>query len=169
MATIKGQIAAGRKPAIQALDNTPARTKDSIQVTTAINLTNNVFQLGVLPAGCVPVGYVVEIDGIDSGVGLVWDFGIQAYTLSNNVPTYSAAISTATADGAAKWISGSTSGRSSTGAIALHTASKATYDVLAAVTPVEYDRVISLVLTTQAATAVQGNVQAELWYQQARP
>ena len=170
MATIKTQLCAGRKPAVQVLDNTPARVREAIALSTANNATGNVVQLAVLPAGTVPSAYTFDLDALAAS-GMVIDFGILAQGATASAGSANGqqgtVISTAAIDGGNKWVAGSTAGVA--GGIVLHTASKAAYDVLMAVTPVEYDRIIAAVITTGGTTPALGNISADVSYQQARP
>jgi hypothetical protein len=125
--------------------------------TTDIDLAD-VIQFFVLPAGCVPVGYVIGATDMDTGSpALTADFG-----LLNSGET---AISTATADGGAAWITNLA--MSGTAAITLHTASKAAYDILKSVTAATTDRIVALVISAAAATAASGTIEVEFSYKAA--
>ncbi len=125
--------------------------------TTDIDLAD-VIQYFVLPAGCVPVGYTIGATDMDTGTpALTASFG-----LLNAGET---AISTATADGGAAWLTDLA--LSGTAALTLHTATKAAYDILKSVTPSAADRIVGFVVTTAAATAASGTLTVELSYKSA--
>ena len=125
--------------------------------TTDIDLAD-VIQYFILPAGCVPVGYVVGATDMDTGgTVLTADFGL--------LNAGATAVSTATADGGAAWIA--TLALNSTAAITLHTASKAAYDVLKSVTPTSVDRIVGFVVAAAATTAASGTLTLEFSYKSA--
>lgn len=138
--------------------------KETIHVHESISLAvtdielADVVQFFTLPAGCVPVNYVVGATDMDTGTpALAADFGL--------LNTGGTAISTATADGGAAWISALA--MSGTAAITLSTASKAAYDVLKSVLPVSYDRIVAFVISAAAGTAATGSIELEFAYKSA--
>ncbi|MDO8310530.1 MAG: hypothetical protein Q7T25_01175 [Sideroxyarcus sp.] len=125
--------------------------------TTDIDLAD-VIQFAILPAGCVPVGFIVGATDMDTGTAiLAADFG-----LLNAGET---AISAAAADGGAKWLTALA--LSGTAAITLHTSTKAIYDILKAVTPSSVDRIVAFVISTAATTAAAGTLTVEFSYKAA--
>lgn len=134
--------------------------------TTDLDLAD-VIQLAVLPANCVPEGYVLDLTDMDSGVGaLTLDFGLLGTTVNaSGQRVNDLTVSAAAADGGAKWLAASTLGQA--GGIALHTASATTFRTLKDVTPVNYDRVVALVVSA-AGTAVAGTASLQLKYRAAR-
>lgn len=126
-------------------------------LTTDIDLAD-VVQLFTLPAGCVPVDYVIGATDMDTGTAiLAANFG-----LLNAGET---AISTAAADGGAAWLGALA--LSGTAALTLATATKAAYDVLKAVQPSSVDRIVAFVISTAATTAAAGTLTCELSYKAA--
>lgn len=125
--------------------------------TTDIDLAD-VVQFFILPAGCVPVGYAIGVTDMDTG-GTVLTGNLG---LLNSGET---AISTATADGGAAWITNLA--MSGTAAITLHSASKAAYDILKSVTASSVDRVVALVISAAATTAAAGTATLEFSYKAA--
>ena len=126
-------------------------------LTTDIDLAD-VIQFFILPAGCVPVDYVVGATDMDTGTPiLAANFGLLNADQD--------AISTAAADGGAAWIAALA--LSGTAAITLSTASKAAYDVLKAVQPSSVDRVVAFVISTAATTAAAGTLELEFSYKSA--
>ena len=159
MATIKSAYCDGTKPM-----PTPS-AQETITVYTEVSLTSaqvangNVVQFFKLPPNCVPVGYAINNDDLDTGgAAMTADFGIL-----NDAGT---AISTAAADGGDEWIDGSTV---LTGAaLTLHTASRAVYDVLKAVTPsATSERIVALVFMSAPTTPASGGIGVEFSYRAA--
>lgn len=125
--------------------------------TTDIDLAD-VIQYFVLPAGCVPVGYAIGATDMDTGgTVLTANFGLLNAAQD--------AISTAAADGGAAWIANHP--MHSTAALVLHTASKAAYDVLKAVTASSVDRIVAFVISAAATTAASGTLTLEFSYKSA--
>lgn len=160
MATIKSEYATGVLPAPIPVAQEVLSVKASVSLVAADLLAGNVIDLAVLPADCVPVGYVLSSTDLDTNVAaaVTLDFGIL--NAAGN------AISTDAADGGDEWIDGSTLGQA--GGIALHTASKAAYDVLGAVQASDEDRKVAVVIAVAPATAAStGTVGVELLYKAA--
>lgn len=126
---------------------------------TALQVANaNIVEFGELPAGCVPVDYKIAATDLDTGAATVaFDFGL--------LNTAGTAVSAVAADGGAKWVAGSTLAQA--GGLLLATASKAAWDILGAVTPVEAGRKLGLVFTAGAATAAAGTVTLDVSYKSA--
>lgn len=125
--------------------------------TTDIDLAD-VVQFFVLPAGCVPVNYVIGATDMDTGTAiLAADFGL--------LNTGETAVSAAAADGGAKWLTALA--MSGTAAITLSTATKAAYDILKAVLPSSVDRIVAFVISTAATTAAAGTLTLEFSYKAA--
>lgn len=125
--------------------------------TSDIDLAD-VVQYFVLPAGCVPVGYAIGATDMDVGTPLLTaNFGL--------LNTAETAISTAAADGGAAWIENLA--LSGAAALTLHTASKAAYDVLKAVTASAVDRVVAFVVSAAATTPAAGTLTVEFSYKAA--
>lgn len=120
---------------------------------------NNVVQMFVLPANCVPVGYAINNDDLDTNGSptLTADLGILDSTLL--------VVSTAAADGGDEWLDGSTALNAAS--LTLHTASKATFDVIKQVQKSSTDRIVAIVLKTASATAAAGTLGMEFSYRAA--
>lgn len=124
---------------------------------------NNVGHVGVLPAGCVPVGINIDSDDLDTNgtPALAWSFGLSNATVANNVqPATGTDISTATADGGAAWVTGNQDSRTG---VASANFTKA----MSRVTPTTYDRYLLAKATTAAATAAAGELGVTLLYRAA--
>lgn len=132
---------------------------DSVALAVTDIELADVVQLFVLPAGCVPVDYVIGATDMDTNAAptLAANFG-----LLNAAET---AISTAADDGGAAWIAALA--MTGTAAITLSTVSKAAFDVLKAVKPSSVNRIVALVISTAAATAATGTVECEFSYRAA--
>lgn len=159
MATIKSEYASGVLPAPIPVAQEVLSVKASVSLAAADLLAGNVIDLAVLPADCVPVGYVLSSTDLDTGTPAVTlDFGI--------LNAAGDAISTDAVDGGDEWLDGSTLGQA--GGIALHTASKAAYDVLGAVQATDEDRKVAVVIAVAPnAAATTGTVGVELLYKAA--
>jgi hypothetical protein len=159
MATIKSNYANGKTPMPIPVAQEVVSVRVLVSLLAAEVALNNVIQIGLLPADCVPVGYVVAATDLDTNgtPTLALDFG-----LLNDAGT---AISVAAEDGGDEWIDGSTVAQA--GGIVLSTASKAAYDVIGAVEAVDTDRIVALVVATGAATAAAGSIEVELFYKAA--
>lgn len=149
MAKIDSPYGSGKLPAPIPVAQEDLTVKGKVTLTAAQNAVNNILALAVLPADCIPVGYTLNASDLDSN-------GAPAILLNLGILNAAeTAIETSL-------LAGSTIGQA--GGIALHHASKTTYDALDAVTAVDYDRVVGVVIATGAATAAAGSVQLELRY-----
>lgn len=159
MATIKSEYRNGAKNMPTPSGPEVVTVYTEVALTAAQVAAGNVVQFFELPAGCVPVGYAINNDDLDSNAtpALVADFGIL-----NSAGT---AISIAAADGGNKWIDGSTALQAA--ALTLHTVSRAAYDVLKAVTKSESNRIVALVFMVAPGTAAAGGIGIEFSYRAA--
>lgn len=159
MATIKSNYANGKNPMPIPVAQEVVSVRVLVSLLAAQVVAANVVQLAILPADCVPVGYVIGATDLDTNGAptAAFDFGIL-----NDAGT---AISVEAEDGGDEWIDGSTLAQA--GGIALSTASKAAYDVVGAVTSVETDRIVGIVFGASAATGAAGSVELELFYKAA--
>lgn len=149
MAKIDSKYGSGVLPAPIPVAQEDLTVKAKISLTAAQNAQGNVLALAVLPADCVPVGYVLNASDLDSN-------GTPAILLNLGVLNAGeTAIETAL-------LTGSAIGQA--GGIAVHGVSKATYDALDAIAASDKDRTIGVVIATGAATAAAGTVQLELTY-----
>lgn len=134
-----------------------------LTMATADLALNTVGNIGILPAGCIPVEVIFDSDDLDSNgtPTLAWSIGVSNGAVTNNIQSAAGTdISTATADGGAAWGTGITTSQAGGQSQVL---SKA----LSRVTPVNYDRYIMLKATTAAATAVSGEVGVMVQYRAA--
>lgn len=158
MATIKSEYRNGVKPMPTPSGPETVTVYTEVTLTSAQVANGNVVQFFDLPAGCVPVGYKINNDDLDTGgTAMTADFGI--------LTTAGTAISTAAADGGDEWIDGMTT---LTGAaLTLHTASRAAFDVLASVQKSAVDRVVAIVFMGAPTTAAGGGIGVEFSYRAA--
>lgn len=115
---------------------------------------NDIGQVGVLPAGTVPVALYYDSDDLDTNA---------TPTVAASVGVLNAAgtaLSTATEDGGAVWGSGITTSQSGGQSAVV---SKA----LSRVTPTAADRKIGVLFTAAAATAAAGKLGLTLLYRNA--
>jgi hypothetical protein len=130
-----------------------------VPLSTAQIDAGTVLDMLILPADCVPVGYALTATDLDTN-------GSATITLDLGILNADEdAISTDTADGGDEWLDGSTLAQA--GGIALHTASRSTFAVLKSVQPVDEDRHVAVVISTDAATAAAGTIGLELTYRAA--
>ena len=123
--------------------------------TTNLNL-NDVIQMFVLPAGCVPVAFTIGVTDMDTNASPLLTVNLG---LLNAAET---AISTAAADGGAAWLTNLVAG--TTAAITLSSSTKAIYDILKSVTATTTDRTVAVVVSAAAATAAAGTLTVEMSY-----
>jgi len=151
MAKIESLYGSGKLPAPIPVAQEVLSAKAKVVLTAAQVASGNIVTFVVLPADCVPVGYVINADDLDSGVAaLTFDFG-----LLNAAET---AIET-------ELVANSTLAQA--GGLLLHTASKAAYDLLSGVAVDDVDRVVGIKFDTAAGTAAGGDIEVELLYKAA--
>lgn len=159
----KNDYISGRKPIPTECDVALIATRFAQAVAAGEMALNALDNIAILPAGCVPVGLIVDSDDLDSNgtPTLQWGFGVSNAAVTNNIqggtPTD---ISTATADGGAAWATGVTTSQAS-GQGQFY--SKA----MSRVTPTSYDRYIVAKATTAAATGAAGELGLTMLYRQA--
>ena len=144
----------GRLPVPLTFDGSVIPVRFPVSLATA-DLANGIAgQVGVLPAGAVPVAVEIDAAQLDSNGAptLAYSVGILNAALT--------AISTATADGGAAWLTGQTIGRTAGGSASGIVASRP----IKLVTPAVADRPVGILLTAAAATAVAGVLALTLWY-----
>jgi hypothetical protein len=136
---------------------------EEVAVATTDIEVNDIIHLCILPANCVPTGYVLDSSDLDNGgTAAVLDFGI----ITSAANTDGTAISTAANDGGDEWIDGSTLAQA--GGIALDSASAALWRVLRDVQPVNYDRKVAVVVAVAPTTPQAGTIACQLSYRAAR-
>lgn len=159
MATIKSDYRNGVKPMPQPVGNEVVTVYTEVALTAGQVASGNVVEFFDLPANCVPVGYAINNDDLDTGgTSMTVDFGL--------LDTAGTAISTATADGGDEWIDGS---NVLTGAaLTLHTASRAAFDVVKAVQPSKTAaRTVAIVFMANPTTGAAGGIGLEFSYRAA--
>jgi hypothetical protein len=156
MSTKKSKHASSQTPTPEPMGQEDITVYESIVLATTDLDLADVVQLFKLPAGCIPVSYIIGATDMDTGAApvLAADFGILDST--------GLAISAAAADGGAKWLTGLTIGVAA--AITLSTGSKATYDILKAVTASTVDRTVALVISAAAQIVASGTIECEFKY-----
>lgn len=159
MPTIKSKVATGVTPTPVPSAQEVMSLRVSVALTAGFVIAANVVELVNLPAGCVPVGYVINADDLDTNAAptVAFDFGIL-----NDAGLL---VSTGANDGGAKWVTASTLAQA--GGLLLETASKAAYGVIGAVKAVDANRKVGIVFTAGALTGAAGNIELELFYKSA--
>lgn len=143
----------GRKPVVFLSGSEVVAVRFPISLVAADLDVNDIGRVGILPAGCVPVGLLVDSDDLDSGVAAV----VLSVGVLNAAETD---LSTAEADGGAAWGTGLTVAQSG-GQV------QVTSKALSRVTPTQTDRMIGLKVTTAPATKAPGVVGVTLLYRTA--
>lgn len=169
MATKQSLTASGTIPAATPMGAESIFARESVAVLTTNIALADVVQLLVLPANCTPTKYLLDTTDLDTGATPLITLNFGLLTTSVNASgqrVNGTTISTAAADGGDEWIDGSTLAQA--GGSAIDTASAALHRVLMAVTPVNYDRVLAVVVKAAAATAAAGTIAAEMSYRAAR-
>lgn len=158
MSTKQSVICSGSQPAANPMGQETITQPVSVALATTDLELNDLVEMWILPAGCVPVGYELDATDMDTGgtPALVIDFGVIDEL---------GAISLDAVDGGDEWIDGSTLAQA--GGIVLHTASAAASRVLAAVKAVDYDRKIGVKVMVAPATAAAGTLSGRLSYRSA--
>ena len=150
----------GRAGIISPSDSGGYAVRYRLPLATADLALNTIGNIGILPAGCVPISIVFDSDDLDSNASptIAWQIGISNAAVVNNIQGATAtAVSTAAADGGAAWATGITTSQAGGQAQSYSRA-------LSRVTPTTYDRYIVLQATTAAATAVAGEVGLTITY-----
>lgn len=153
----------GRKPPVTCDCNEATAVRYNLNLATGDVALNTVGAIGILPAGHVPVGILIDSDALAASA-LVWSIGLSntgPATATPSTPSISGTdISTAAADGGAAW---ATSITVSVGGGQVQPLSKALSRVLAS----QYDRAILLKATTGAVTPAAGEIGVTLIYRAA--
>lgn len=144
----------GRKPALYPSGSEVVAVRFAVDLTTADLVLNRIGEVGVLPAGCVPVAMIVDCDDVDTN-------GTPTIAMSVGVLNAAGtALSTATDDGGAAWATSVVTGQA--GGMAFPT-SKA----LQRVNQSASDRKVGVLVTAAAATAAAGTLGVTLLYRAA--
>ena len=145
----------GRKPVPTPSDASVASVRFSVDLATGDLALNTIGQVGILPAGYVPVDVIVDGTDMDSGAAAaVFQVGVWDGS--------GASLSTAAADGSGAW--------GDTGAAVATAFSKGltkTLNNIATVAPATTDRRIGVKVTTAPTTAVAGTLGVTLLYRAA--
>lgn len=153
--TVSNDYITGVKPVPTPSGPEVLATRFTLALATGDLALNTIGQVGVLPAGCLPVEVRVDAADLDSGVGAgVYQVGI--------LDTAGTAMSSAAADGGGAW------GDTGTAvATAFDKALTRTLNNMANVTSSGSDRKLGLKVTTAPSTAVAGTIGVTLFYKAA--
>lgn len=144
-------ILTGRVPAIFPAGAEVVAQRGAIDLLTGDLVLNDTGAVMILPAGCVPVDAIIDMDDLDSGAAaLVFNLGI--------VNAGETDLSVAAADGGAFW--GSTVASNTAGTQRLVFNGKA----MVSVQPSQVDRKVGLKVATAPTAAVAGQVGVTLLY-----
>lgn len=145
----------GRRPVVFPAGIEVVAERFTLALAVGDLALNSIGQIGILPAGCVPVDVRVDGDDLDSGAGAgVYQVGI--------LDAAGTAISTAAADGGGAW------GDTGTAvATAFDKPLTRTLNNLAKVQKSDVDRKIGLKVTTAPSTAVAGTIGVTVFYKAA--
>ena len=153
--TVSNDYITGVKPVPTPAGSEVLATRFTLALATGDLALNTIGQIGVLPAGCLPVEVRVDGADLDSGAGAgVYQVGI--------LDTAGTAMSSAAADGGGAW------GDTGTAvATAFDKALTRTLNNMANVTSSSSDRKLGLKVTTAPSTAVAGTIGVTLFYKAA--
>jgi len=144
----------GRKPVPTPAGGEVLAVRFALDLLTTDLALNDIGQIGVLPAGCIPLDVRVDGDDLDSSTAaLVLQVGIWDGS--------GAALSTAAADGGAHW--GVTTAVNTAFSQSLTRNGKAMEKVTAS----SSDRKLGVLVATAPTTAVAGTLGVTLWYRAA--
>ena len=145
----------GRKPVPTPAGIELVVQRFTLDLATGDLALNTIGQVGVLPAGCIPMECRVDASDIDSGAGAaVFQVGIWDGSGAN--------LSVAAADGGGAW--GDT-GTAVATAFDKHLVR--TLNNMASVLPSQVDRKVGVKVTTAPSTAVAGTIGVTLSYRAA--
>jgi hypothetical protein len=145
----------GRKPVPTPAELDVVAVRFTLDLALADLALNTIGQVGILPAGYVPVDVFVDGTDMDTGAGAgVYQVGIWDGA--------GASLSTATADGTGAW--GDTGTASAT---AFSKAIVRTLNNINLVTPTNVDRKIGVKVTTAPSTAAAGTLGVTVLYRAA--
>lgn len=145
----------GRKSTVLPAGGELVTVNYELAVPTGDLALNTIGQIGILPAGCIPVEVRVYGTDLDSGAGAgVYQVGI--------LDAAGTAFSSAAADGGAAW------GDTGTAvATAFDKSLTRSLNSMATVTATQADRKLGLKVTTAPSTAVAGTIGVALTYRAA--
>lgn len=145
----------GRRPVVTPTGAENVTVRFEIAAATGDLALNSIGQMGILPAGCVPVDVRVYASDLDTGAGA----GVYQVGIWDGV---SSTLSTAAADGGGAW--GDTGAAVAT---AFDKPLTRTLNNLASVQPAQVDRRVGLRVTTAPSTPAAGTLGVELTYRAA--
>lgn len=153
--TVTNDYITGRNPVPTPAGAEILATRFTLALATGDLALNTIGQIGILPAGCVPVDVRVDGADLDSGGGAgVYQIGI--------LDAAGTAMSLAAADGGGAW------GDTSTAvATAFDKPLTRTLNNMANVVQSQSDRKLGLKVTTAPSTAVAGTIGVTLFYKAA--
>jgi len=151
MALLKTKHALGVYPMPSADDSDVLAIRMEYSIAAVLGL-NDVIYMGDLPANHLPVDFILDSDDVSAGADVVMGVGI--------INTTDNGLSTATADGGAGWLTGSTIGQA--GGIA-----RPTVAAMSRVTNSETARRVGVHISTAATTTTSGKVGLTLLYRAA--
>lgn len=153
--TVTNDYITGRNPVPTPAGAEILATRFTLALATGDLALNTIGQIGILPAGCVPVDVRVDGADLDSGAGAgVYQIGI--------LDAAGTAMSSAAADGGGAW------GDTSTAvATAFDKPLTRTLNNMANVVQSQSDRKLGLKVTTAPSTAVAGTIGVTLFYKAA--
>jgi len=141
----------GRKPVLFPSGSEVVAVRFTLDLLTGDLALNDVGQIGILPAGCVPVDVHVDGDDIDSSTAaVIFQVGI--------LNTGETDISTVAADGGAHW------GATTAVNTAFHQRLTFNGKAMVSVQSAQVDRKLALKVATAPTTAVAGTVGVTLFY-----
>lgn len=144
----------GRKPVPTPAGAEVLAVRFTLDLKTADLTLNRVGQIGVLPAGCIPLEVQVDCDDVDTGAAaMVLQVGIWDGA--------GAALSVTNADGGANW--GSTTAVNTAFSQRLTRNGKA----IEKVAPAAGDRKLGVLVATAPTTPAAGTLGVTLWYRAA--
>lgn len=143
----------GRKPVPTPAGSEVLATRFTLAVATGDLALNTIGQIGVLPAGCVPVGVDIDWTDVDTGASAMI---LQAGILDAAGTAFSAAA----ADGGAAW--------GSTTASNVAAQQSVLSQPMMTVAKTDTDRKIGLKVTTAPTTPAAGTIGLTLWYRAAQ-
>jgi len=150
--TVSNDFLTGRKPTVTPAGSDLVTVVFELPLTVGDLAVNTIGQIGILPAGCVPVEARVIGSDLDSGAGA----GVYQVGLWDGA---AATLSTAAADGNGAW--GDTG---SAVATAFDKSLTRTLNNMASVQPAATDRRLAVRVTTAPTTPVAGNLAVALTY-----
>lgn len=158
----------GRRPVVFPAGIEVVAERFTLALATGDLAVNSIGQIGILPAGCVPVEVRVDGSDMDSGAGAgVYQIGLGNRALQNAAGAASSdaantLVSTVAGDGGGAW------GDTGTAvATAFDKPLTRTLNNMANVVKSDSDRAIVLKVTTAPSTAVAGTIGVTVFYKAA--